>query len=277
MFKLLKRVAKIALKERGRRFYVTTEAEFDVIKRVYEGTPMVGAVLDPVTLLNPTLPATIDTFPLFVTIYLRPNKWPKVITNQIESGLPPTLLIKQIPGDEEYRALSLLFHPDRTRPRESSDFGDTTFKVKPNAAMDTLLNAGYDLWKETVRSRLLAEEPYDSLTANDNEFAKRSQWHANALELFGSWFRITCQASNAMVPGNRSMAETHHLVNTIPEREEEPEVESSDSDNDDEEWTRMPDIGIIYHATNLAEKKWGRPRKADKRDERDESEEIEDE
>jgi hypothetical protein len=152
VFKLLKRVAKIALKERGRRFYVTTEAEFDVIKRVYEGTPMVGAVLDPVTLLNPTLPATIDTFPLFVTIYLRPNKWPKVITNQIESGLPPTLLIKQIPGDEEYRALSLLFHPDRTRPRESSDFGDTTFKVKPNAAMDTLLNAGYDLWKETVRS-----------------------------------------------------------------------------------------------------------------------------
>jgi hypothetical protein len=276
VFKLLKRVAKIALKERGRRFYVTTEAEFDVFKRLYEGTPMVGAALDPATLLNPTLPATIETFPYFVTIYLRPNKWPKVITNQAASGLPPILLIKQIPGDEEYRALSLLFHPDRTRPRESSVSDGDTFKVKPNAAMATLLNAGYDLWKPTVRSRLLAEEPYDSLTADDNEFAKRSQSHANALELFGSWFRITCQASNAMVPGNRSMAEMHHFVNTIPEREEdseEPEVESSDSDNDDEEWARMPDIGIIYHAKNLAEKKPGRPRKADKGDESEETEE----
>ena len=275
MFKLLKRVAKIALKERERRVYATTEAEFDYFKTLYEGTQMAGAVLDPATLLNPALPATIETFPYFVTIYLRPNKWPKVITDQVALGLPPTLLIKQIPGDEEYRALSLLFHPDRTRPRESSD--DDTFKVKPNAVMDTLLNSAYDLWKETVRSRLLAEEPYDSLTTDDNEFARRSQSHANALELFGCWFRISCSASNAMVPGNRSMAEMHHFVNTIPERFEDSqaEVESSDDLNDDEEWARMTDIGIIYHAVNLAEKKPGRPRRVDKRVESEESEEIE--
>ena len=165
MFKLLKRVAKIALKERDRRVYATTEAEFDYFKTLYEGTQMVGAVLDPATLLNPTLPATIDTFPYFVTIYLRPNKWPKVITNQVALGLPPTLLIKQIPGDEEYRALSLLFHPDRTRPRESSD--DDTFKVKPNAAMDTLLNSAYDLWTILANERTqIQSDPVPGLSVD---------------------------------------------------------------------------------------------------------------
>ena len=71
----------------------------------------------------------------------------------------------------------------------------------------------------------------------------------------------------------------HHFVNTTPEREEEePEVESSDDLNDDEEWARMGDIGIIYHAKNLAGKKLkrGRPGIADKRVESEDSEDSED-
>ena len=263
-FKLLGRVANIAERSRTRHYHAVEDVSFDVYQRLYQSTPMFGDALAPATLFNPANPVDDETFPTFVTVYLRPSEWSRIITDQTESG--PVLLIKQIPGDEEYRALSLFFHPDR-QPRHSRFGGlnrtENEFVIKPDGTMSTLLNAAYDLWKDTTRSSLLVQEPYNSMVDDDDEFAQRSRSHADGLRLFSIWFRIYNNAKAAMVPSNVSFAEIHHYVNTQPQREEPlidaPEF-SSQSDDDDE-FAEMNEMGLIFHAQHLAQRKRGRPRK----------------
>ena len=142
---------------------------------MYQNSPIVGDAANvSLPINNVNEPPTLSTFLSLVAHYLLPTQWPKVAPfDENETDYP---LINQLPGANEFRALSLLLHPDRRPVRQASSHqrrpvrsGSRVYQQQceddealwipsrdrdvldqVNAAHGTLLNAAYDLWKPII-------------------------------------------------------------------------------------------------------------------------------
>ena len=264
-------IAKKAEKEKHASY---GQSRFDVYRGLYRDTGLVGPTMDPATVFNTSAPPSLDTFPLFVTFYLRPKDWPKVITeDQARDSNVRPILVKQIPGQNEYHMLLRMLHPDhgahipkttltaRGRGRgairrggrihwaqqtEDLDPGlnaiglqtgnrDSDFVVEPSEGLGALLVAGYDLWKDTILSPVLKNECFVSLRDDAQQFTSKSPRHAQLMTLFNTWVAVSCNVMNSIIPTGRSVVQLHHFVNTLPRVAPDSSESGSDDDDDDDD------------------------------------------
>ena len=282
---LLRKVTKIALK--SQKDVAKLTSHHDVYQKLYANTELLtNPTTNPQSLLNPKAPPTINTFPIFVAVYIAPKNWPRITA----AGGDPQPLIKQIPGDHEYRILTSAFHLDKnpshhrtraaarrpggaalfSRPREISPpvrsrnpFDHTSLFLEPNEAMDTLLNAGYNLWKDTIHSTAVAQDPYISTVTDDIEFSQKSPNHEKLLSLFNSWINVSSHITNVLTPRGHSFAEVHHFIHT--ELADDDSIGDSASSPEPEEGeenvTEMTDRRALDMARRLTRRR-GRPKEA---------------
>src|SRR5579859_3842619 len=281
--RLAKRAAKIALRERSDRLNAYKDARHQVYQDLFRTSALASPTSHPKQLLCLDSPVTIDTFPLFVTIFIPPAEWPNVTP----LDKPDTPLVNQIPGDSEYHRLSLIFQPNRTASLDQNNggrgrghgrgrrvgfnsgpsrgMGDNRTptqalglrrnldNIQPDNALSTHLNSAYDIWRVTVRTPALQQEMYMHLHDDPHQFASKSVEHR---ELFQSWTKISRQVVNALCPPGRSVMEVHYFINARASTPIlDPRLESED-DEDDEEGAVL-DLALKLKA----KKKHGRQKK----------------
>jgi hypothetical protein len=130
-----------------------------------------------------------ETFPRFVTYYLAQNEWPfqETIDDDVDddnTDAPPILSV--MPGQREYRKLSLLLHSDKGVPdiREGSQ---------------TLLNEAWNIWKVTVTDKELEGCPLFSTPAFE-DFCNQSDIHKRVGELYFTWTGVVDLAKQMLLP-----------------------------------------------------------------------------
>ena len=251
---LLRRMAKIAAKAMARERLLTKPFDYDtpirvaMLKRLYANSDVPGDVLDPYKQLREQDNVTIQTFPYLVSVFIAPSQWPKIVSSFEAAEGKSALIIPQLPGDKEYRILQRIFHPDREpfrlhAPRPCAGTGRGTeirrptytghFHIPPNNAVEAVVNAAYDLWKDIFRDPVFANETYLSdVERADEEFSTKSEAHAKLIEYFRAWTTISSTVAGNMIPTGASFAELIHYVNNTsvphqPEDEEEEDLASS--------------------------------------------------
>jgi hypothetical protein len=256
--KLAKKAAKLALEYRQELRTLKNRSQFEFYRELYLGTNIAHAECKPINLIPPNV--DLHTFPYFVAIYIPPRNWPKIIGfDQVRTG-EHYPLINQIPGDDEFRTISLLLHPDRNRQiitnATNINFSDTELAA--------LLNAGFDLWKPIIRTeniRLLTAE-FVSQRDNETVFSAQSANHAKLMELFLAWTSVSMEIMNALTPEAVSFAEIQHFAHALPPPlSPDPFLNNSSEESTDEELDCLGDLVLLDRAISLKGKgKPGRPR-----------------
>jgi len=239
-------------------------------------------------LIDPSLPATVATFPALVATFLTSDQWPTVISvrQSIDSNDKSGLILNQIPGDHHYQALSrqlrhedtdpgMLAHRLRSRgPAQNGDsdrYGrlgegpsDTVDRVvRPSAEMGKLLDAAYGLWRDVLNSHRLRDEMYVPLMVDDTEFALRSPDHATILEFYRTWSGLVISSLHALTINSFSLAQIDNFVNNneLVETAVHPLLEGHETDPEDEDGVnRMDVIQVLESTLNfVGKRKPGRP------------------
>jgi hypothetical protein len=278
---LLRKVTNIAIKSQKDVAKLTTH--HDVYRKLYASTELLtNPAMNPQSLLNPKAPPTINTFPTFVALYIAPKNWPRIAA----AGGDPQPLVKQIPGDHEYQILTSALHVDKnpghhqmrtrrlggvalySKRREISPpirsrnlFDPASFFLEPNEAMDTLLNAGYNLWKDTICLPAVAQDTYISAVMDDTEFSQKSPDHEKLLSLFNSWINVSSHISNVLTPRGHSFAEVHHYIHTEPAVDDTVGDSATSPEPEEGEMTEMTDRRALDMARRLTRRR-GRPKAA---------------
>src|SRR5438034_10205687 len=91
------------------------------------------------------------------------------------------------------------------------------YTIKPDGRLNALLNVGWDLWKDVVRSPVVENESFVYLLDDEQAFMSKSDVHKRLIELFAAWIHITQQITSSIVPQGYSLMQLHHFVNTRPE------------------------------------------------------------
>ena len=278
-------MAKIAANAMARERLLAKPFDYDtpiraaMLKRLYANSDVPGDVLDPYKQLREQDSVTIQTFPYLVSVFIAPSEWPKIVSSFEAAEGKSTLIISQLPGDKEYRTLQRMFHPDREpvrlhAPRPCTGTSRSTeicrpayvghFRIPPNNAVEAVVNAAFDLWKDIIRDPIFANETFLSdVERADEEFNGRSEAHAKLIEYLRAWTRISSTVAGNMIPTGASFAEIIHYVNNTsvarqPEDDEEDLASSRDENN---EFTNLsPHLCVEKALRDTKRKKAGRPR-----------------
>jgi hypothetical protein len=103
--RLAVRVGHIAHEAREKFQDAHLFSRYALFQKLYKNTDLDGDRMDPKRVFGtPDYQVTSLTFPMFVALYLPPNKWPKIISAGVveEGGNYP--ILKQIPSSEEYHS-----------------------------------------------------------------------------------------------------------------------------------------------------------------------------
>jgi hypothetical protein len=161
----------------------SAETDKPVLTNLYLNPPDVNTWLP----INSTGANTVDdeTFARFVTYYLPPDEWPFQEVSDDNDTTPPAIL-SVMPGQREYRKLSLLLHTDKGVPdiREGSQ---------------TLLNEAWDIWKATVTDKEIESCSLFS-TPTWEAFCNQSETHKRVGGLYFTWAEVVQCANKMLVP-----------------------------------------------------------------------------
>lgn len=295
--KMAKRAAKIAIHAKRELTKGYRRDRYLVLRKLYDNSSLIGGT-DPLSVLDGA--ASDQTFPLMVCLFLPPNSWPKIVQNDsVPVPRDPELIypiIEQLPGKKEYQLLQKMLHPDRApqQNRQISQRGrgrgrgrggiqimngedmtsgidmglsnrDSDFSIKPDGRLNALLNAGWDLWKDVIRSPVVENESFVYLLDDEQVFVSKSDMHKRLIELFATWIHITQQIISSIVPQGYSLIQLHHFVNRYPESPvPDPDFEYDEESSEEDEVSAMHEELLLYKALRLSgKKKPGRHHKQD--------------
>jgi hypothetical protein len=214
--------------------------------------------------IDPSLPATVATFPALVVNFLTRDQWPTVIAvgQSIDPNDKSCLILNQIPGDRHYQALSHLLRFEnpgmqsrlnRLRSRgpvqhnvdTSHWYGklgehpnDKADRVASSSVeMGKFLDSAYSLWRDVLNSHRIRDEIYVPFAVDDAEFALRSPDHATILDFYRTWSRLVVSGLNTLTITGFSLAQIDKFVNydELVDTAPDPLLEGHDTDPEDED------------------------------------------
>jgi hypothetical protein len=269
--RLAKRAAKIVIEARNSTLSIRVPIRQNLFKTALPDNPQLKPLAD---FMDPTKPATFETFSALVATYLSPSKWPKVVSiDQLPEGdQHPHLIVDQLPGVKEYHTLCRLLHPDRgetqqttpghyTRQRRRGGLridtthdsaldpqlnggnglgvgnSDPDHAIKPSTGMAAMLNSAWDIWKDVMMAEHIRTASFVKYRDNEPEFIEKSHEHGIVLGLLNTWCQHSMTVVNALTIQGFSLAQVEHFVNdsTMPPPDLLLEdYESSEYEEDDD-------------------------------------------
>lgn len=284
--KLAKRAATIAKKLRATASTAYINNRYRICRNLFNASTELGkGNCNPATILDPTAEVTLDTFPKLVAVYVPLDKWPQfIIADHVEADKEYPI-VKQVPGEAEYRFLSSLFHPYKTQQRSDNtgtrggapatrlrnnriqyddlDQRNPDAVIQPNQILAGMVNDAYALWKDVTCCPALQHETFVYGRHDANAFSAKSSKHEKILHLFDKWVQISVRMMNAIIPYGRSVAQLHHFVHVRPMDPPTEDEDEEDGEDEEEDYIdTMNDDEVLERAGRLvARKKRGRPRK----------------